>query len=190
MNFIIEEEKVLNFIRNYFIQLHLKHSLFLDIMWILYFYIRDHKINTLILIIMLFLNIFGVLAMCKLNCNFNYKENAKYVKEVYNDDNCDNEKENSMKMICNLKKYDGPTFGVLYIFSDKMMFIPFKENLKYESTIINCSEIKDIYIKKPSKDIKFLCDSREILFSLPEGEYSIKKIKEKMGGDFCDSEIE
>ncbi|WP_027626493.1 hypothetical protein [Clostridium lundense] len=182
MNFIIEEEKVHNFIKNYFIQLWSKRSLILDIVWILYFYITDYKISIVTLIAGLFVSILVVIRMS----NLSYRDNIKYVKQFYSDDNYDD----SMKIVCNLRKYDGPTFGVLYIFSEKIMFIPFKENLKYESTIINFSEIKNIYIKKPSKDIKFLCDSREILFSLPEGEYSIKKIKQKMGGDFFDSKIE
>ncbi|KAJ53601.1 hypothetical protein BD780_001283 [Clostridium tetanomorphum] len=179
MNFVIEEEKVHNFIKDYFKYLYLKTFLLMDVIWILIFYIEEKNINILTLAIIIFTTIMGTTMGTFFMYRLHYNEVAKYVKNFYSS-NQHKEKEDSIKLICNFKKYDGPTFGVLHVYCKKILFIPFKEELQYEKIIINHNNIKDIRINKSSKAIEISYNNRKVLFALPEREYCIKQIKNKI----------
>lgn len=192
MGFIIEKEKVNNFICKYFRCLHVKRLLFSGILWILVNFIEEGTIDLLSLKIMIVVSLLAFFMMP----GWLYKETKEYIEQFYSrDSNYDEGINDSIEMVCNLKKYDGPTFGRLYIDSKIIKFIPFKENLHYEKIVIDYREIKNIDIslvkikslslnqilfKESLKAIKISWDSRKMLFQLPEPKYSIIKIKEKV----------
>ena len=72
------------------------------------------------------------------------KENKSYFDSYYKDFKISRFKE----CVCNIPKFDGPTFGILKFEDERIIFHPFKENLKSEAFCINYS---DVYFMKYKK---------------------------------------
>ncbi len=192
MNFIIEKEKVENFIDKYFKCLRFKELLFLILIWIFFYYLKEGKINMLALTFIFFISIFKIFILP----DWLLKETKEYVKDFYNSSlSYSTISKNSIEIICNLKKYDGPTFGILKIDNDGITFIPFRENLQNEKIVlaniqsqrINISIIKmnslsfhSLFFRESRNAIKIIYENKKIVFQLPQPEYCFQKIAEKI----------
>lgn len=123
-----------------------------------------------------------------------YKENQKLIDEFYKrtQDSCDNNKE-TISIVCNLVKFDGPTFGILKITPKKLSFTPLRENIQDQAFDFNEQEIKQLDVtitnsrrlifnrmcfKQLSKLLRISCKQKKMFLQAPEIESTLKTIKE------------
>ncbi len=144
MNITVSQDKTKYFVKNYFNQLWFKLFIFQEILWLLFSYFQHHYIlRYIILTFIIFLGSFLTSKLLhneyqKLIAEFYYKNDMKYRA---------NKKPNrEISLICNLKKFNGPTFGTLILNSNSLMFTPFKENYKNEKIIINNIKNSNVHI--------------------------------------------
>ncbi|MBU3144053.1 hypothetical protein [Clostridium sp. CF012] len=144
MNITISQDKIEYFLNNYFKQLWFKFFIFQEIIWILVCYFEHYYILSSIILS------FVIIISSFLTSKFLHKENLKLIVEFYGKNNIRfkaNKKSNKeITLICNLKKFNGPTFGALTLNSNSLMFTPFKENLKNEKFIVNNIKNPNVHI--------------------------------------------
>lgn len=188
----IDKEENLKYIKKYFISRNIKRLL----IYYFCFFIISKIIwkNDNIIIPMLIILILGILRYFFMP-DFLYKETKEAIEKYY-DDNKNDEK--GFSLICNIKKLDGPMFGVLEVGKNNIKFIPFKENLKNESFIlhrkdININEISiidfrfslinRIFFKELYKVIRISAKNGNIFIQAPQIERTLELIKSSLGED-------
>lgn len=183
---IVEKENIKFFVENYFKSLRIKRFLILGIFLIVSMYLTKRKEEIAIFIVVEVIISFFVFFICP---DFMQKETEKAIEKSYNKIS---KHDNELVIICNLKKFDGPTFGTLHINKKIIEFEPFKENLQSERFLIEETEIKNIKIslhkiksslfnRELNKAISISCNSKRILLQTPEPEKTIEKIRKKIG---------
>lgn len=137
MNILTSQSQTDKFINNYFKRQWLKFFIYQEISWtLLYCFMHTYILIYIILSLVNILTSFGTSKLL-------HKEAKKYIKDFY----VNNKKSNkAISVICNLEKFNGPTFGAFTLNGNSLSFTPFKENLKNEGFIID-------NIKKSNIDI-------------------------------------
>ncbi|MTI66303.1 MAG: hypothetical protein FH753_06850 [Firmicutes bacterium] len=168
---------VIEFINTYFKSMNLKFLFIWALVSSIYGYIIIGKENIFkILIVILFISIIAHY----IRPNYLKKETLKAVENFYKDNEFKNNV--SVSFVCNNKKIDGPTFGILEINKNTIKFIPFKSNLQDENFIIDLNNLNKedillterkwalldkIFFKKISKIIKIKYDSKKVILQMP-----------------------
>ncbi|GCD11525.1 hypothetical protein [Clostridium tagluense] len=143
MNITISQNKTEYFLNNYFKHLWFKLFIIQEILWILYCYIQHCYL--LISILLSFL----LIPISFITPKLLHKENRKFIAQFYDKNNGEfnSKKDNkAITVICNLKKFNGPTFGALTLNSNSLIFVPFKENLNNEKFIIDDIKNPNVHI--------------------------------------------
>lgn len=144
MNIIISQDKAKYFLNNYFRYLWFKFFIIQEILWILVCYLQNYYLLSSIFLSFVLIPV--SLGISKLL----HKENKRYVVEFY-DKNGSKTTSNiiangAITIICNLKKFNGPTFGALTLSKNSLIFTPFKENLNNEKFIIDNIKVPNVHI--------------------------------------------
>lgn len=185
----IDKEKVNDFVKRYFMRLRIKRFLISTILFTIFIYLTrgGEKVITSILVF----GVVGVIMFLTVP-DLLLRETKKLIEEFYNKGFNDSGK---LELICNLKKFDGPTFGILNIDKGIIEFKPFRENLQNEGFIIKVDKLKNIQIgffeikssffnriffKELCKSIKISFDGRKVILQTPETEKAIRMIKERI----------
>lgn len=192
MNYNTERRKDNEFIKIYFKSLRRKRILLWEVPWSIVIFITREKNNVVVsFIILITVSLLAYL----LRPNYLYKETKIKVDKSYEDLKNHDKKTDSLMFICNLKKLDGPTFGVLYISKKEINFIPFRNNLKNESIIIKKDDMKDIdisneinkwslfdraFFKELCEGIKISYKGKNEIFQLPQANYAMTKINKAL----------
>lgn len=186
---ILENKNINSFIDNYFKSMRIKHFFVLTIFLIFTTYLTTEKelllFNVTSLIAMSFLGFFVMPDFLK-------KETEKEIEKVFKKTSNHNK---DLIVICNLKKFNGPTFGTLLINEKIIEFKAFRENLQNESFLITQKEMKDIkislyqskisllnklFFKELNKSIKISYNNVNLLLQTPEPEKTIEEILKKV----------
>lgn len=186
----LEKEEMIKFTKWYYRSLRLKHSM---IWWTLVIIVFSIILGTenLLMVLSIFLIIESIRYF--FIPDLLYRETKKAVDVYYeNIKNGQDNKGGSVTLICNVKKIDGPMFGIMEISKNHIKFTPFKENLddkKFSIDInnIECNNISivdfkwtnfnRILFKELSKGIKIPTSQATILLQVPIVEKSINLIK-------------
>lgn len=186
MNISDDEKKLDKFIKQCFKSWCIKYLIIVNVIWISSFYLQGERKNIVVIIL---ITLIPSIIFYFILPNLLYKETRKAINGFYNykDHNDD------MIAICNLKKINGPSLGLLKINSTKIKFVPFKTNLKSE-TITICKDNKEnvrirlftlkwdilnrIFFGEIYQAIKITCNNLNITLQTVEPEYVIKKLIE------------
>lgn len=184
----IEKEMVDIFVKNYFKSLRIKQFFILGFLWIMMTYLtRGKEAVVMSIVIVIIVSTFAFFIFP----DYLQKETEKAIQKFYNNTSKYDEK---LVMICNLKKFGGPTFGTLHIDEKTIEFNPFKENLQNERFLVQEADVKNIQIslleikgsvfnriffKELHKGISISCDGVNVLLQRPQPEKTIEKIKER-----------
>ncbi|MBU5483805.1 hypothetical protein KQI86_05635 [Clostridium sp. MSJ-11] len=192
MDHNIEQRKDNEFIKVYFKSLRIKWILLWGVLCFIRTLITTGKNNVVIDFIIL---ITVSILIYFLTPKYLYKGTKVKVDKFYEDLKNYDKKMNLLMFICNLKKLDGPTFGVLYVSKEEIKFTPFRENLKSESIIIKNNDMKDIdisneinkfslfdrvFFKELCKGIKISYKGKNKVFQLAQANYAMEKIDETL----------
>ncbi|WP_248483896.1 hypothetical protein [Tepidibacter aestuarii] len=167
----MSKEEVYMFLESYFKYLRFKSCIFNLVVFSIIAYL-DSSLDMLIIFIILTFTIIYYFTGKQLL----YKETKDYVDKYYKSINILNQ---GIEVVCNLQKYDGPTFGILRFDEEGVSFSPFKENLKTESFKFDSYYIepikrdkiffiKNIFIKKCTKPIRIIYFNKKIDIDVPE----------------------
>ncbi|MGH4123504.1 MAG: hypothetical protein ACREV6_11325 [Clostridium sp.] len=148
MNITISQDETENFLNNYFKHFGFKLFIFQVIFCTLaYCFSNNYIVNYIIILLIIIL---GSLGTSFFTAKLLHKENQKFILEFYDNNNGEfnsNKKvTNAITVICNLKKFNGPTFGALTLNSNSLIFTPFKENLNNEKFIIDNTKNPNVHI--------------------------------------------
>ena len=156
------------------------------------YFINDYKEIILFPIMLIIVGLIKYFILPDLLC----KETEKFIENYY--DTLVNENDNindSIFYICNIRKWDGPMFGILKVEDECIEFTPFKKNLREEKFFINSREnninnisivnikwsiIDRIFFKDLSKAIRISYDKSKMSIQLPRLESCARIIKEKL----------
>ncbi|MCY6485488.1 hypothetical protein OW763_14230 [Clostridium aestuarii] len=185
----IEKENIDFFVKKYFTSLRIKQFLITAILCIITTYLTKGKEDIVInIVLILIINPFAFFIFP----NFLGKETEKSIQEIYNKTL---KHDNALTIICNCKKFNGPTFGVLHIDEKMILFKPFRENLQNESFCINQTGIKNtkislleikssvfnrIFFKELTKVINISSDNINVSLQTPLPERTIEKIRKRI----------
>lgn len=191
MVYDIDKEKINVFVKNYFKSFRIKRFLILTLLCIVSTYLKGGKeaigISMLVVIVMIFIIFFVVPDLLR-------KETEESIQDFYNDTSKYDKK---LILVCNLRKFNGPTFGALHIDKKFMEFSPFRENLQNERFLINENEMKNIkislyetksslfnrlFFKELCKSINISYGGKKVILQTSEPEKAIKKIREEIYG--------
>ncbi|MGV8980932.1 hypothetical protein [Clostridium sp.] len=144
MNIIVSQDKIEYFTNNYFKYLWFKFFIIQEILFILACYFQHYYIlSTILSSFVLILVSFGISKLL-------HRENQKFVVEFYDKNNSKfhsninfNE---AITIICNLKKFNGPTFGALTLSRNSLIFTPFKESFSNEKFVIDNIKNPNVHI--------------------------------------------
>ncbi|MBZ9622523.1 hypothetical protein G9F71_006620 [Clostridium sp. FP2] len=149
MNIRISQNKIEPFLNNYFKHLWFKLFIIQEILWISYCYIQHCYLQHRYLLISILLS-FLLIPISFITPKLLHKENRKFIAQFYDKKNGEfnsNKKiTKAITVICNLKKFNGPTFGALTLNSNSLIFVPFKENLNNEKFIIDDIKNPNVHI--------------------------------------------
>ncbi|MCY6354332.1 hypothetical protein [Clostridium sp. ZS2-4] len=186
---IVEKENIKLFVKNYFKSLRIKQFLIITLISIISAYLTKGKEELIISIVII--SIISLVAFFTYP-DFLQKETEKAIQTSYNKIS---KHDNELVIICNLKKFNGPTFGALHIDEKTIEFKPFRDNLQSERFLIKETEIKNIKIsllkikssvfnrifyKELNKAISFSGNSIKVLLQTLEPEKTIEKIRKKI----------
>lgn len=185
----VEKENIKFFVKNYFKSLRIKQFLISAFLFIISMYLTNGKERIAInIVIIIIISLFAFY----IYPDFLRKETEKAIQKSYNKISKHN---NELVIICNLKKFNGPTFGTLHIEEETIEFNPFRENLQSERFLIKETEIKNtkisllkikssvfnrIFYKELNKAISISCNRIKVLLQTPEPEKVIGKIRKKI----------
>lgn len=185
----IDKEKINIFVKNYFKSLRIKRFVILTLIFIISRYLTMGKEDIVFSIVVVTIVSFIMFFVIP---DFLRSETERAIEKSYNKNSKDDEK---VILICNLKKFDGPTFGTLHIDKESIEFNPFRENLQNERFLIEEKEMKNIQIslfkikssvfnriffKELYESISICCEGKKVLLQTPEPEKTIEKIKERI----------
>lgn len=176
---IAEKEKNSIFVKNYFYSFRIKRFLIFITFYIatMYLTVEMEKIS-----IILVLTIIVVPFAFFIHPDHLRKETENAVRKFYNNNSV---YDNKLAIICNLRKINGPTFGILQIDEKVIEFTPFRDNLQNERFIFEKKEVSNISLSRINSSIlkkelnKVICiyfDSKKVLLQTPEPERTIEKI--------------
>ncbi|GAA0179584.1 hypothetical protein SH2C18_24260 [Clostridium sediminicola] len=184
----VEKKKVDTFVKNYFKSLRIKQFLILGFIWIIMTYLTRGKEAVVVsILIVIIVSIFAFFIFP----DYLQKETERAIEKYYNNTSKYDDK---LVVICNLKKFGGPTFGTLHIDEKTIEFNPFKENLQNERFLVQEAAVKNIQIslldikrsvfnriffKELHKGISISCDEVNVLLQTPQPEKTIEKIKKR-----------
>ncbi|MGH4140788.1 hypothetical protein [Clostridium sp.] len=144
MNVIISQDKTKYFLNSYFKYLWFKFFIIQEILFILACYFQHYNILSSILSSLILIPVsFGISKLLhkenqKCVVEFYYKNGSKFKSNIKTND--------KLTIICNLKKFNGPTFGALTLSRNSLMFTPFKESLNNDKFIINNIKMPNVHI--------------------------------------------
>ncbi|WDV45023.1 hypothetical protein PV797_16060 [Clostridiaceae bacterium M8S5] len=135
---IVDEKKLYEFTRKYFRSMHIQHyTILLSLLALLSYLTNNNEFDVVNILITITVGIVAVF----LFPDYLKAETNKSIKEFYQ---TKYDYENKIAIVCNIKKIDGPTFGVLVVDSYGMSFVPFRDNLMDEKFSVNKEKIVSI----------------------------------------------
>lgn len=178
---IENKEKVNIFVKNYYKSLSIKLLLTSLIPYFMYLYLTEgiKEISSILIIAIIITPFIYFLQPDHLR-----KETEKSIQNFQKRVSMNDDK---LIYICNLRKFNGPTFGTLHINEKEIKFIPFRDNLQDESFLIRKEEIKSIdisfskikssiFFEALNKAIIISYDNKKVILQVPEPEKTFEKI--------------
>ncbi|MBS4537041.1 hypothetical protein GOQ27_01120 [Clostridium sp. D2Q-11] len=132
----LEKRETLDFVRNYFRSKNIKGFIIYILLFFIFLKITGIYNRTILSFVIII--IIGIIKY-SLIPDYLYRETREGVDKYYKDRKSNKE---GLFIICNVKKWDGPMFGILNVNDNYIKFTPFKDNLKNEGFFVKLEDIK------------------------------------------------
>lgn len=176
---IAEKDDINNFVKKYFCSLRIKQFFIYLIIYtiMVHLTIEKERISVILVIAIIVASFTFFLHRDHLR-----KETQNAIQGLFKT----YRNENKLVFICNLRKFDGPTFGIVQVDKKTISFTPFRDNLQNEGFEINEEEINNILLSKIRSSLllkelnKAICissDKMKVTIQTPEPEKTIIRIK-------------